>query len=173
MPPERELLERDGLLRPLLEVERDREEPERDLLVDRDLLAVERRLAVEPPDLLAGDFRVLPPLELEAAAVVAGTSSVGAACGGAGAAGGALEATAFVRPPATATNGRTPSSASAISAPTAMAIAAARPKKIPILRLGEPANIRQRIKSTARTPRLAVIAPRWTGTLTLCPAAAR
>src|SRR5436305_19057 len=157
-PPEERLRVPLDLERDPLDFER---EPER-LPRDRagDFFAGERLVAVE---LLAG------------AAVGAGASVVGssAAAGVAGFAAAGVAAAARVRPPATETRGWKPSSARAISAPTAIMTAAARPRKMPIFRFGEPAIIRQRIRSTARTPSCAVTAPRRTGTFTLCPAAPR
>ena len=91
-------------------------------------------------------FVVAEPPELER--LFAGA----AAGGGVGLAAGALADAVRVRPPATATSGSKPSSLSAISAPAVIANAAARPKKMPIFSVGDPANIRQRISRTASAP---------------------
>jgi hypothetical protein len=150
------------LLRRVLE-ERDREELRlllEDALERDELLRAPLRLAPLEEDRRAGAFRVVvPPLERD-------ELRAGALSGGGGATAGALADAAFVRPPATASSGSIPSSRSAITAPTVMAIAAPSPRKIPIFRVGEPASILQRIRPTARAPRPAVTPPRGTGTLT-------
>lgn len=159
---DRDLVDRDPL-------ERDRDDVERD---PPERLAPEREPPLRPPE-REDDLRVVARpvldrvavLELLRAAVVAGGEGV--------AGGGAVADAVAARAPATATSGSQPSSPSAISAPTVMAIAATRPRKMPTFRVGEPANMRQRISSTAREPSRAVTVPRRSGMFTRCPAAAR
>jgi hypothetical protein len=117
-------------------------------VVDR--LVVEA-LLVEP--LLEDFFLVVvePPeraLLRDAAAPVAA-----AAVGGDGVAGGALAAAVRVRPPGAATSTPKPSSASAMSAPNVIASAAARPRKMPTFRVGEPATIREDQQDRERAQR--------------------
>jgi hypothetical protein len=164
---EREPLERDrdDVVRdPLERFAPEREPPRPDPERVDDLRVVERLVV----DRLVVDLVAVPaPPEVDppAAAVDAG--------GGGGVAGGALAAAVRVAAPDTATSGAQPSSASAMSAPTVMAIAAARPRKMPTFSVGDPATIRQRIRRTASTPSRAVTVPRRTGKFTRCPAAAR
>jgi hypothetical protein len=143
----------------------DREELflDEDRLPPPDFLAVERFvlervlrvfLVVEPPERE-------PPLERVFGADPATER------GGDGAAGGALAtATVVVEADATATNGWKPSSASAIRPPAVIATAAARPRKMPIFSVGDPATIRQRIRRIASEPSMAVTPPRRTGMFT-------
>jgi hypothetical protein len=193
LPPEREPLDRDDPF--LLELEeRDRDELERDPL-DRDLeelafdpperfapereddlrfvdpllaerLAGDRRVVLEPrePDFLVAVARfvvvVLEPPALELL-VVADLSGAGA-----GIAGEAFEAALRARARATATSGSMPSSRSAMIAPTAIATAAASPRKMPILRSPGLAKKRHRMISTLSVPSAAVTPPRGTGMFT-------
>jgi hypothetical protein len=181
LPPEREPLDRDDPF--LLDLEeRDRAEVDRELLerfapereddfrvvgplaVER--LAVDRRVVLEPPEpdfLVAADrfvVVVLDPRELELLVADGGSGA------GAGVAGGALAAAVRARALATATSGSTPSSRSAMTAPTAIATAAASPRKMPILRSPGLAKKRQRMISTLSVPSAAVTPPRGTGMFT-------
>src|SRR5918996_1382057 len=151
---------------------------ERDLveLKERDLDEVEREpLALLRPDFApareperaAGFFaverRVVEPLDppLRRAGFAAG--------GGVGVADGALADAARVLPPGTDTSASVPSSRSASSAPTAIAIAAASPRKRPIFRSPGLAKIRQTMIATVSRPSAAVPAPLGAGTLSRCP----
>jgi hypothetical protein len=166
LPLERELLDRDDPF--LLELEeRDRDELARDRVdVERELpdfdrdddlrvvdrlplepLLVERRVVVDPPELL-----LLFPTGVSGA--------------GAGVVRGALAAAVRARALATATSGSTPSSRSAMIAPTAIATAAASPRKMPILRSPGLAKKRHRMINTLSVPSAAVTPPRGTGMFT-------
>jgi hypothetical protein len=192
LPPElreRVLLERDDP-RPLDELDFDRDVLARDPLerdfgelaleplerdrVELDFLSVERErveLDFFPLD-REDDFFVVDRLVVEALLVEPLLEDF-FLVGGDGVAGGALAAAVRARPPGVATSTSKPSSASAMSAPTVIASAAARPRKMPTFRVGEPATIRQRISRTASAPSVAVNAPRRSGMLSRCPAAAR
>src|SRR5215212_8662955 len=116
------------------DVERDRDEVDLapleragDFFFVVERLVVVEPLERDPPEREPLD-RELPDAALSFAGVAAGA--------GAGVAGGALAEATRVRPPATATRGSKPSSMSAIRAPMATAMAAARPRNTPIFNVG-------------------------------------